>query len=65
MRIHKRVIDLFTTPGTVRNITEIDMEPGVEVEVTIGNIWSLEYLIISNVHVYKALVSHQNMFFSS
>ncbi|KAM5567388.1 40S ribosomal protein S20-1 [Rosa sericea] len=38
MRIHKRVIDLFTTPGTVRKITEIDMEPGVEVEVTIGDI---------------------------
>ncbi|XP_050374004.1 40S ribosomal protein S20-1-like [Argentina anserina] len=38
MRIHKRVIDIFTTPGTVRKITKIDMLPGVEVEVTIGDI---------------------------
>ncbi|KAL6190153.1 hypothetical protein ACLB2K_036552 [Fragaria x ananassa] len=38
MRIHKRVMDLFTTPGTVKTITAIDMEPGVEVEVTIGDI---------------------------
>lgn len=38
MRMHKRVLDLFTTPGAVREITAIDMEPGVEVEVTIGDI---------------------------
>ncbi|KAK9935026.1 hypothetical protein M0R45_022142 [Rubus argutus] len=38
IRIHKRVLDLFTTPGAVRQITAVDMEPDVEVDVTIGDI---------------------------
>ncbi|KAJ1257821.1 hypothetical protein BS78_10G025800 [Paspalum vaginatum] len=35
MRIHKRVIDLVSTPDVVKQITSITIEPGVEVEVTI------------------------------
>jgi len=35
MRIHKRVIDLFSVPETVKQITSISIEPGVEVEVSI------------------------------
>jgi small subunit ribosomal protein S20e len=36
MRIHKRIIDLNSTSEVVRNITSINIEPGVEVEVTIA-----------------------------
>merc|ERR1711976_241024 len=36
MRIHKRVIDLRAGADTVKQITSISMEPGVEVEVTIA-----------------------------
>ncbi|KAL9258310.1 Small ribosomal subunit protein uS10-like protein [Drosera capensis] len=36
MRIHKRVIDLFSTPEVVKQITSISIEPGVEVEVTVA-----------------------------
>ncbi|KAG4304572.1 hypothetical protein PORY_001965, partial [Pneumocystis oryctolagi] len=35
MRIHKRVIDLHSPTETVKQITSINMEAGVEVEVTI------------------------------
>jgi small subunit ribosomal protein S20e len=35
MRIHKRVIDLFSKTDVVRQITSISIEPGVFVEVTI------------------------------
>ncbi|EMR08412.1 40S ribosomal protein S20 [Pneumocystis murina B123] len=35
MRIHKRIIDLHSPTETVKQITSITMEPGVEVEVTI------------------------------
>ncbi|GAV06633.1 hypothetical protein RvY_16589 [Ramazzottius varieornatus] len=35
MRIHKRVVDLFSVPETVKQITSISIEPGVEVEVSI------------------------------
>ncbi|KAK4801728.1 hypothetical protein SAY86_022215 [Trapa natans] len=34
LRVHKRVIDLFSSPEVVKQITSITMEPGVEVEVT-------------------------------
>jgi small subunit ribosomal protein S20e len=37
MRIHKRVIDLHSAAETVKQITSISIEPGVEVEVTIAN----------------------------
>ncbi|XP_055343365.1 40S ribosomal protein S20-like [Paramacrobiotus metropolitanus] len=35
MRIHKRVIDLFSVPETVKQITSFSIEAGVEVEVSI------------------------------
>ena len=34
MRIHKRVIDIFSTIEDFRQITNITMEAGVEIEVT-------------------------------
>merc|ERR1711912_54443 len=37
MRIHKRVIDLRSPSETVKQITSISLEPGVDVEVTIDN----------------------------
>ena len=36
LRVHKRVIDLFSSPDVVKQITSITIEPGVEVEVTIA-----------------------------
>ena len=36
MRIHKRVIDLHSSSEIVKQITSINIEPGVEVEVTIA-----------------------------
>lgn len=38
MRIHKRVIDLHSSPEKVKQITSISIEPGVEVEVTIADV---------------------------
>eukprot|EP00691_Histiona_aroides_P001640 EC852013.1.p1 GENE.EC852013.1~~EC852013.1.p1 ORF type:complete len:121 (+),score=26.95 EC852013.1:41-403(+) len=38
MRIHKRVIRLYSVPDVVRKITSIAIEPGVEVEVTIDEV---------------------------
>ena len=35
MRIHKRIIDLHSPSDVVKQITSINIEPGVEVEVTI------------------------------
>ena len=35
--IHKRVINLFSSPDVVKQITSITIEPGVEVEVTIAD----------------------------
>eukprot|EP01089_Gocevia_fonbrunei_P002026 TRINITY_DN119_c0_g1_i1.p1 TRINITY_DN119_c0_g1~~TRINITY_DN119_c0_g1_i1.p1 ORF type:complete len:125 (+),score=27.44 TRINITY_DN119_c0_g1_i1:98-472(+) len=37
MRIHKRVIDLHSPSEVVKQITSINIEPGVEVEVTIAH----------------------------
>ncbi|TVU31199.1 hypothetical protein EJB05_22877 [Eragrostis curvula] len=37
-RIHKRVIDLISSPDVVKQITSITIEPGVEVEVTIADV---------------------------
>ena len=37
MRIHKRVIDLQSPSEIVKQITTINLEPGVEVEVTIAD----------------------------
>eukprot|EP00493_Phyllostaurus_siculus_P010277 UN10417 len=37
MRIHKRLIDLKSPAGIVKQITSISIEPGVEVEVTIAD----------------------------
>ena len=37
LRVHKRVIDLFSSPEVVKQITSITIEPGVEVEVTIAD----------------------------
>jgi small subunit ribosomal protein S20e len=36
MRIHKRLIDLHTTADVVKQITSIQLETGVEVEVTLA-----------------------------
>lgn len=36
-RIHKRVIDLETSSEMVKQITNIQIEPGVDVEVTIAD----------------------------
>jgi small subunit ribosomal protein S20e len=33
MRIHKRVIDLLSPHDVVKQITSINIEPGVEVEI--------------------------------
>eukprot|EP00894_Picocystis_sp_ML_P001846 jgi/Pico_ML_1/52363/g3075.t1 len=38
LRIHKRLIDLFSPPEVVKQITSISIEPGVEVEVTIADL---------------------------
>ena len=35
MRIHKRLIDLHCPPDLVRQISDIQIEPGVDVEVTL------------------------------
>lgn len=37
MRIHKRILDLYSPSDVVRQITNISIEPGVDVEVTIAN----------------------------
>ena len=37
LRIHKRLIDLVSPSSTVKEITSITIEPGVEVEVTIAD----------------------------
>lgn len=37
LRVHKRVIDLVSSPEVVKQITSITIEPGVEVEVTIAD----------------------------
>eukprot|EP01065_Artemidia_motanka_P031304 TRINITY_DN375_c0_g1_i1.p2 TRINITY_DN375_c0_g1~~TRINITY_DN375_c0_g1_i1.p2 ORF type:complete len:142 (+),score=31.03 TRINITY_DN375_c0_g1_i1:63-428(+) len=37
MRVHKRVIDLVSPSETVKQITSINIEPGVSVEVTVGD----------------------------
>eukprot|EP00824_Muranothrix_gubernata_P020623 TRINITY_DN41191_c0_g1_i1.p2 TRINITY_DN41191_c0_g1~~TRINITY_DN41191_c0_g1_i1.p2 ORF type:complete len:136 (-),score=29.65 TRINITY_DN41191_c0_g1_i1:134-517(-) len=38
MRVHKRLIDLHSPSETVKQITSISIEPGVEVEVTIADV---------------------------
>ncbi|EKX42873.1 small subunit ribosomal protein S20e, cytoplasmic [Guillardia theta CCMP2712] len=35
MRVHKRIIDLYSPPETVKQITSISIEPDVEVEVMV------------------------------
>ncbi|KAG0494326.1 hypothetical protein HPP92_005320 [Vanilla planifolia] len=37
LRVHKRLIDLISSPDIVKQITSITIEPGVEVEVTIAD----------------------------
>jgi small subunit ribosomal protein S20e len=37
MRIHKRLIDLHSPSDIVKQITSINIEPGVEVEVTVAD----------------------------
>ena len=37
MRIHKRILDLHSPSEVVRQITNISIEPGVDVEVTIAD----------------------------
>ncbi|KAF5804306.1 putative ribosomal protein S10 [Helianthus annuus] len=37
LRVHKRVIDLFSSLDDVKQITSITIESGVEVEVTIAD----------------------------
>lgn len=36
MRVHKRIIDLRCTSSTVKDITSFNMEPNVDVEVTVS-----------------------------
>ncbi|XVF09687.1 hypothetical protein REPUB_Repub07fG0116500 [Reevesia pubescens] len=38
LRIHKRLIDLYSTPEVVKQVTSITVEPGVHVEVTIADV---------------------------
>ena len=38
MRVFKRVIDLTASPDTVKQITSISIEPGVDVDVTIADV---------------------------
>jgi len=37
MRVHKRLIDLYSPSEVVKQITSISIEPGVDVEVTIAH----------------------------
>lgn len=37
LRIHKRVIDLETSPDMVKQITNIQIETGVDVEITVAD----------------------------
>jgi small subunit ribosomal protein S20e len=37
MRVHKRLIDLHSPSDVVKEITSINIEPGVEVEVTVAS----------------------------
>ena len=37
MRIHKRLLDLHSPSEVVKQITNISIEPGVDVEVTIAD----------------------------
>jgi small subunit ribosomal protein S20e len=37
MRIHKRILDIHSPAEVVRQITNISIEPGVDVEVTIAD----------------------------
>ncbi|KAJ2452694.1 40S ribosomal protein S20 [Coemansia sp. RSA 2336] len=37
MKIHKRLVDLYSPSEIVKQITSIAIEPGVDVEVTIAN----------------------------
>ena len=37
MRVHKRILDLHAPSEIVRQITNISIEPGVDVEVTISD----------------------------
>ncbi|ONI28065.1 hypothetical protein PRUPE_1G120500 [Prunus persica] len=37
LRVHKRVIDLFSSPDVIKQITSVTIEPSVEVEVTIAD----------------------------
>jgi len=38
MRIHKRLIDLYSPQEVVKQITSINIEPGVEVEVLVSDV---------------------------
>eukprot|EP00897_Mesotaenium_endlicherianum_P007558 jgi/Mesen1/6830/ME000350S05936 len=38
LRVHKRVIDLYSPSEVVKQITSISIEPGVEVEVTVTDV---------------------------
>eukprot|EP01006_Ploeotia_vitrea_P007891 TRINITY_DN1845_c0_g1_i1.p1 TRINITY_DN1845_c0_g1~~TRINITY_DN1845_c0_g1_i1.p1 ORF type:complete len:121 (+),score=5.89 TRINITY_DN1845_c0_g1_i1:55-417(+) len=37
MRIHKRILDLYSPSNAVKDITSFAIEPGVDVEVTIAD----------------------------
>lgn len=37
MRVHKRIIDLHSPSELVKQVTSMNLETGVEVEVTIAN----------------------------
>merc|ERR1712018_573701 len=37
MRIHKRIVDFECAQAQILNITQVQLEPGVEVEVTIAD----------------------------
>ena len=37
MRIHKRILDLYSPADAVKHITSVTIEPGVEVEIVIAD----------------------------
>lgn len=36
MRIHKRIIDLYSPPEIVKSITSFNIESGIDVEITVA-----------------------------
>ncbi|KAL1378448.1 hypothetical protein pipiens_015579 [Culex pipiens pipiens] len=54
MRLHKRVIDLYSSSEIVRQITTINIKPGVEAEVSIAKIIVMFFIPDGEVDFRKA-----------